>query len=259
MERPIVNPSNLSLNPKTDPESPVLDLLSVLEAELTHSLNSLGGKTPKVIGDRYFVEAASYIHRAVDGYLVLRKKGRIDSSKLLVRSAIEAMIRIQALRAKPEIFYQIAYSERIEDHKWFRPAATKAGIVYDKDPDPPGWSEFESAFRREFPAVALNTNKLSLRDAAVAAGLEKYYDTHYRLYCQYAHAALRAMGGHSDDLSDPEDSRTMVLCAFVALSAIVPLGAESPSFDSLHVRVDELSKSPPLPLASSPKSAAVPS
>lgn len=238
-----------------NPESPVLDLLSALEAELTYALNSLGGKTPQVIADRYFVEAASYIHKAVDGYLVLRKEGRIDSSKLLVRSAIEAMIRVQALRAKPEIFYQIAYSERLEDHKWFRPASTKAGIVYDKDPDPPGWSKFEKAFRREFPSVTLRTNKLSLRDAAVVAGLEQYYDTHYRLYCQYAHAALRAMGGHSDDLSDPEDSRTMVLCAFVCLSAILPLGAESPSFDSLHVRIDELSKSPSLPLARLPKSA----
>lgn len=236
-----------------NPESPIIDLLSDLQRELADALNSLGGKAPKVIADRYFVGAASYIHKAVDGYLVLRKEGRIDSSKLLIRSAIEAMIRVQALRAKPEIFYQIAYSERIEDHKWFRPAATKAGIVYEKDPEPPGWSEFEDAFRQEFPTVALNTNKLSVRDAAVVAGLEQYYDTHYRLYCQYAHAALRAMGGYSDDLSDPEDSRTMVLCAFVALSAIISVGAESPKFDSLHVRVDELSKRPPVPLARSRK------
>ena len=226
-----------------NPESPVLELLSSLEAQLTHALNSLEGKTPKVIADRYFVQTASHIHKAIDGYLVLRKEERIDSSKLLVRPAIEAMIRVQALRAKPEIFYQLAYSERLEDHKWFRPAAAKAGIAYDKDPDPPGWSKFEDAFREEFPGVALKKDRLTLRDAAVAAGLEQYYDSHYRLYCQYSHAALRAMGGYSDDLSDPEDSRTMVLCAFAGLSAIVPLGADSPSFGSLRVRVDELSNS----------------
>jgi len=242
-----------------NPEAEVLNLLSDLEGELAAALNSLGGKVPKAITDRYYLEIGTYIHRAADGYLVLRNKGRIDASKLLIRPAIEATIRVQALRKKPEIFYQIAYSERLEDHKWLRPAAEKAGMPYDKDPDPPGWNEFEKAFQAEFPSVPLNRTKLPLRDAAVIAGLGAYYDSHYRLYCQYAHAALRAMGGHSDDITDPEDTRTMILCAFAALGGLMAIGAESLNADSLHARVDRLSKSKSLsfkraPVAATPNS-----
>jgi hypothetical protein len=243
-------PALLPLN--ENPEFEVLNLLSAVEGELAAALNSLGGKVPKAISDRYYVESAKYLHRAADGYLFLRKGGRIDSSKLLVRPAIEAMLRLQALRAKPDIFYQIAYSERLDDHKWLRPAAERAGMPYDKDPDPPGWNEFEKAFHAEFPTVPLIRNKLSLREAAVMAGLEDYYDSHYRLYCQYAHAALRGMSGHSDDMSDPEDTRTMILCAYAALASTVTVGADSPNVGSLHARVDELSKSPSLSLKRGP-------
>jgi hypothetical protein len=236
-----------------NPEAEGLTLLSELEVELAAALNSLGGKVPNAITDRYYVDVATYIHRAADGYLLLRGQDRVDASKLLIRPAIGGMIRIQALRKKPEIFYHIAYSERLEDHKWFRSAAVRAGMLYAKDdPDPPGWGEFEKAFQREFPEVPLNRSKLSLRDAAVIGGFEDYYDSHYRLYCQYAHAALRAMGGHSDDISDPEDTRTMILCAFAALGALTDVGAESPNAGSLHARVDDLSKSKPPSLKRGP-------
>jgi len=227
-----------------NPETELLTLLSDLEVELTAALNSLGGTVPNAITDRYYLNVGKYILGAADGYLILRRQNRVDASKLLVRPAIEAMVRVHALRQKPEIFYQIAYSERLEDHKWLRAAAEKTGMPYAKDdPDPPGWGEFEKAFQREFPKVPLERSKLSLRDAAVIGGLEDYYDSHYRLYCQYTHAALRAMGGHSDEISDSADTRTMILCAFAALGALTDIGAESPNADSLHARVDDLSKS----------------
>lgn len=231
-----------------NPEAEPLQLLTDLETECTQALNSLAGKVPQSITDRYYLYAGKHIQRAVDGYLVLRREGRIDASKLLVRPAIEAMFRVQALRTKPEIFYRFAYSERLEDHKWFRPAAIKVGASYDKDPDPPGWGAFEKAFQTEFPGVSLNRDTFSLRDAAVIVDLQDYYDTHYRMYCQYSHGALRAIGGSADELSDPEDTRTMVLCASAAIAALTAIGANSPNVESLNTRVDELSKKGPLPL-----------
>lgn len=235
-----------------NPEAPILTLVSELQAELTQALDSLGGKVPKAITDPYFVEAAGYVNKAADGYLLLRKNGRADASKLLVRPAIEALFRIQALRTKPELLYQFAYTERLEDHKWFRPAVTRLGKAYDRDPDPPGWDDFERAFRKEFQTISLVRKKISHRDVAEIAGLDRYYDTHYRLYCQYAHAALRGMSGHSDDISDPEDSRVMVLCAFGAVAAIAAIGAEAPNLEPLHRRVKALSKAPSLRLKRGP-------
>ena len=231
-----------------NPEAAILELLSELQSELEGALNSLGGKKPKAITDSYFVEASSYINKAADGFLLLRKCGRVDASKLLVRSAIEALFRIQALRKKPELLYRFAYTERLEDHKWFGSAAMRLGKPYDRDPDPPGWPDFEKAFKQEFQGISLERKKIALRDVAEIAGLAPYYDSHYRLYCQYAHAALRGMSGHSDDLSDPEDSRVMVLCAFGTVAAIAAIGAEAPNIDRLHERVEELSKAPPLKL-----------
>lgn len=233
-------------------ETPILALLSELQSELTQALNSLGGRTPKAITDPYFVEAAGYGNKAADGYLLLRNNGRVDASKLLVRPAIEALFRIQALRTKPGLLYQLAYTERLEDHKWFRPAATRLGKTYDRDSDPPGWRDFENAFQKEFPSTSLNRQKISLRELAAITGLAAYYDTHYRLYCQYAHAALRGMSGHSDDLSDPEDSRVMVICAFAAVTGIAAIGAEAPNLQGLNKRVEELSEAPPLRLRRGP-------
>src|SRR4051812_30964390 len=197
-----------------DPETSVLKLLTNLQTELEEALNSLGGKTPKAIGDRYHLHAAAYVNKAVEGYWLLRTQGRIDASKLLVRPAIEAILRIEALRKDPALLIDIAWTEKLEDQKWLQPVAQKHGTPYDDHATQKAWERFESAYKAEFPNTSSKGQKLSLYSAAQAAGLSDYYDSHYRMYCQYAHAALRATGGYLDELTDPEDTRTMVLCAY---------------------------------------------
>jgi hypothetical protein len=230
-----------------DPESELISLLGDLQTELATALNSLAGKYPRAIGDRYHLNAGGYINRAAEGYLLLRTRGRIDASKLLIRPAIEAMIRVQALRNKPELLYDIAYSEALEDKKWFRPAAVKYGIELSEKVAP-DWEKFETAYKAQFPNAAMTKDKFTLYAAAKAAGLLNYYDTYYRMYCQYTHAALRATGGYLDDLADPEDTRVMIFCTYCALSAVAEIGAVSPNLESLHSRVDDLSKSGPIKL-----------
>jgi hypothetical protein len=220
------------MNPVTtatkNPEQLPLDILADLQEELRSALNSLGGKQPKAITDRYYLNAGGYINRAAEGFLVLRTAGRINASKLLIRPALEMMIRIEALRKQPELLYQFGFTESEDDKKWFRPAAARLGKPFDDKTNPPGWGEFETRFRQAFPNTQLKQQILSLADAARIAGLIDYYDTHYRMYCKYTHAALRATGGYLDDLSDPEDTRTMVNCTFSALLATAEIHGSAP-------------------------------
>ena len=229
-----------------NPEGVPLELLADLQKELQGALNSLGGQLPKAITDRYYLNAGAYINKAADGYLMLRTAGRVDASKLLIRPAIEMMIRTEALRRQPDLFYQIGYTESQDDKRWFGPAAARVGAAYDRKADPPGWSEFETKYRQEFPNTPPKRRILTLACAAQVAGLKDYYDSHYRMYCKYAHAALRATGGSLDPLSDREDTRTMVLCAISALDAVAAIGASVPQLEALRIRCDDLSKQPPV-------------
>lgn len=236
------------MNPtRTDenPEGHALQLLTDLQNQLQGALKSLAGQQAKAITDRYYLNAGGYLNRTADGYLLLRNAGRMDASKLLIRPALEMMIRVQALRTKPELLYRIGFTESEDDKKWFRPAAQKLGKPYDGTADPPGWSEFETRFKQAFPNVDLKRQKLSAACAAAFAGLMDYYNTHYRMYCKHTHAALRATGGYMDDLSDPEDTRTMVWCTFSALDAVAAIGGSAPDLESLRTRCDMLSKEPP--------------
>jgi hypothetical protein len=238
-------------SPPTDenPEGPALEILKDLLTELKAALNSLGGQESQAITDHYHLHAGAYVHRAADGYLVLRTKGRMDASKLLIRPAVETMIRIQALRKQPELLYRIAYAESEEDKRWFRPVADKLGKPYDPTADPPGWDHFEKEFKQAFPNAELKREMLSIWDAAEIAGLADYYNSHFRMYCKHTHGAFRAISGSMDSMSDPEDTRTMVICTFSALDAVVAIGGSAHNLKTLHARVDELSKQPRIQMA----------
>jgi hypothetical protein len=44
------------------------------------------------------------------------------------------------------------------------------------------WAAFVQAYRKKYPQHSLTEKDLSLRGAAKNAGIEGYYDGHYRLY-----------------------------------------------------------------------------
>ena len=68
------------------------------------------------------------------------------------------------------------------------------------------------------------------------------------MYSRYTHVGLQAMSGKVDSLSDPEDSRTLVFCAFAALDAIASMGADCANVSPLHERVANLGARKPEPL-----------
>lgn len=99
-----------------------------------------------------------------------------------------------------------------------------------------------------FGAENIVNKELGLYSAAQIVGLESYYDTHYRMYSRYTHVGLQAMSGKVDSLSDPEDSRTLVFCAFAALDAIASMGADCANVSPLRERVANLGARKPEPL-----------
>jgi hypothetical protein len=220
-----------------DREQQSLELLNDLQVDLCHVLNSIGGKRSEGLSDNYKVYSAGYVNQAAEGFIYLRNAGRIDSSKLLIRPAMEMMIKLQAVHTKPELLFRIAYSEMLDDRKWFKPATLQAGQPYDLATDEKRWSDFKDKYKAQFPAHKLDEKKLTLMDAAEAAGLKGYYNIYYRMYCKYTHAALRAVGGYLNELADPEDNRTMALCVFATLEALIPIGGASPNFNSLQERM----------------------
>jgi hypothetical protein len=225
-----------------DFEARSLQLVADTQLQLAATLNSLTGKQHQGLQDVFPIYSAGHVNRAADGYVLLRKAGRIDSSKLLIRPALEATIKILAVRKQPELLYRIAYSERLEDQKWIGAAARRQGGDYTAQ-DEKNWEEFTKAYSTHFPGQRLTEQKLSLRDAAVIAGLGDYYDSHYRLYCQFTHAAFRAVTRGLDEL-DTHDNRTMAICTLVGIEATVSVGASAPHLGALRNRLEEIDQLP---------------
>lgn len=66
-----------------------------------------------------------------------------------------------------------------------------------------------------------------------------YYDVVYRLYCQFTHAAFRAITGNLDELY-AHDNRTMALSALNGLDAVVSLSGLTPDVEAFRTRLCEL-------------------
>lgn len=214
-----------------DAEFTSLKLLEDLQAELRHALDGIGGRESNGAQQNYIVRTSGYINRAIEGYIYLRQSGRFDASRLLIRTALEGMIRVQAVRNKPELIFRIGFTEFSEDKKWAR-ALNRADVAIVLKAIDDQWHEFERAYHTEYPEHPLIEQTLSLWQAAESAGIEAYYESHYRLYCRFTHAALGASTGHLRDF-ECEDNHTMASCALAAVDALASFGAPAPNLPTL--------------------------
>jgi hypothetical protein len=94
-----------------------LQLVADIQREIAEGFNTLGGKPHRGLEYQFPFYSASHINRAIEGYVLLRQQLRLDASRLLIRPAIEAAIKILAVRNEPALLYRIAYSEHLEDRK----------------------------------------------------------------------------------------------------------------------------------------------
>jgi hypothetical protein len=224
-----------------------LKLVEDFVSELSRALDSLGDKRPTAdrLLSRYGFWSSKHLQRALAGFAFLRQSGRVDSSKFLVRPAIEMFIRLEAATKHPDLFYRIAASEHRRDAQLLRESDR---VTNDKTQSKANWQQFEEnwhrfvdAFTQEFPNVPKSNDDLGMASAAEKAGLKPFYGSHYRIYSQYTHGALRASTGALDSATDLEDNRIMSICALGALNALVSLGAQSPNHGSLVERLQRLS------------------
>jgi hypothetical protein len=215
-------------------------LLCDIQQELASAIDSVGAKQSRGALDNYYFYSASHVNRAAEGFIFLRKSGRIDASKFLVRPVIETMFRVEALQKKPELLYRTAYSENIvEDPKWIGSAVTRAGATFDKAAHSKGFEAFKAQLREQLPDLTLEDKYISIWEIAEAAGYAGYYDSHYRTYSRYVHGAIWAIGEFLTDLTDPEDNRAMGVCTWSVLNALSSIGAKSPNLQSLRQRLEQ--------------------
>src|SRR5437764_628426 len=146
------------------------------------------------------------------------------------------MLRLQAVRVKTHLLYRVLLREALEADKWFGSVARHHGVDYTRVCDRDEWQAFKNRCVAQFGADKLEDSPLDSYGAAAAIGVEAYYDSHYRGYCQYTHGALEAVSGSLDELTDPEDTRVMLHSAMVALEALVDMTAHCPGIASFRER-----------------------
>jgi hypothetical protein len=228
--------------PSAEEES--LKLVEDFDGELRHALDSLGDVWPNTLLDTYRFWSSKHLQRALAGFAFLRQSGLVDSSKFLVRPAIEMFIRLEAGGKHPDLFYRIASSERRRDEQLLREADKLSNNEAQSKENwkrfKEKWQRFDDAFTAEFPNIPKSNEELYIASAAEKAGLKPFYGSHYRIYSQYTHGALRASSGTLDQATDPEDNRIMAICALGALDTLVSLGAKSPNHGDLVERLQHL-------------------
>jgi len=220
-------------------EEESLKLVDDFNDELKHVLDSLGGTKPSGLLDTYRFWSSKHLQRAVDGFAFLRRSGRLDGSKFLVRPAIEMAFRLEAARQHPDLFYRIAHEEHRQDRHLMQ-GQPKLQAESDKN-----WERFKNAFVKEFPRIPIpnlcdRCDRLTIERIAEKAGMKPFYNSHYRIYSRYTHGALHASTGNIDKATDPADNRTMAICALVALDNLISFGAKSPNHDRLAERLQRL-------------------
>lgn len=223
-----------------------MELLAETEPAISKALNGLGDHMTKRIEDMYYFYAAKHIHDTVDAFIVLRDQHRLNGARLLVRPAFEAMLKLRAVRSKPELLYRALLADNRELDKWFSSVARRHNVTYTPIVEGAQWADFKARCVVQFGAENLdNDTPLSAYDAAKAIGIEHYYDVHYRGFGHYTHGLLEAISGNLDELIDPEASRVVLQSAITALERLNHLGADIPNLKSLEERaVEILNKKP---------------
>jgi|GEM_PF-2210088 len=227
--------------PSSHTERVTMALLCDIEPAISDALNVLGSQITKRIEDMYYFYAAKHIHDALDAFIVLRAQHRLDGSRLLVRPALEAMLKLRAVRAKPELLHRALLADNKELDKWFSSVARRHNLPYTPISERTEWAAFRERFALQFGAENLeNVTILTAYDAAKAIGVEAYYETHYRGFSHYTHGLLEAISGALDEFIDPEASRVMLQSAITALDAVTFVGANCPGLEALSQRATEV-------------------
>ena len=212
-----------------------MTLLCELKPAIAAAIDSLGGQQTKSVTDLFYLYAAKHINIAIDAFIALRRERRIDGARLLVRPALETMLRLRAVRAHPHLFYRVFFSEVLESDKWFSGIARRHHVPYTAACDRPEWQAFKTRCASEFGTETPVDERLSSYDAAAAIGIETVLRQSLPRLLPGTHGALEAESGNLDERMIRRYSRYVKLC-YACLRSTVNIGADCPAMKSFHER-----------------------
>ncbi|MEO6567796.1 MAG: DUF5677 domain-containing protein [Opitutaceae bacterium] len=210
-----------------------LNLLNRMQGALDFALHSLRKKICEGAPEKFTFISACQINDALKGYLVLvaSDAGR-SASPLLVRPILEAAFRLLAVKADPAFITRIAAYEHDEDLKLIRTnEMPNEGEAFGAMAA--NWNEFEKAYCAKYPHHVFDGTKTNTFEIAEKAGLEKVYNAHYRVFCRFTHAALRAglkELNHASENAEP----ILTMLVGMAVEALHALGAEKGDYDEVQ-------------------------
>jgi len=226
-------------------ESRSLNLLREFHAELSEGLNSLAGKTWEGHVDNFKGRSSLYMGHASQGYIVLRSAGGKEESRFLIRPAIELMFKQRAIERRPDLIYRLGRTETLSDKAWIIALGKQANEknAFDETTFDAQLQRFKDTCVKQYPSGDFREAKLSIEELAkVVDGGEDYYNSHYRTYCKFTHATLRAIIGGLDDVMTDEDNLTMICCLLSAIETVISIGGNCPKVALLKSKRDELLK-----------------
>lgn len=206
-------------------ETASLELLRDVQRELANALNSLGKQMITGALDKFIGFSGRHLNYAVEGYIQLRQANRVDASKLLVRPIIEFWFRLRAVFEKPELFYRIIFGEREKRSTWLRAIARLGGAPFDESAEAQEWERFRQHCISAIERCDVLDKPVTVETLATAAGLQKYYDTHYRTYCMFTHGHLEAVIGNFNPMTDSEDNLVVCLAGIHVIQVLASIGA----------------------------------
>ncbi|TMP90752.1 MAG: hypothetical protein E6L08_12470 [Verrucomicrobia bacterium] len=226
-----------------DFETRSLDLLFDAHAELSASLNSLGGKQGSGYVDNFRFWSSVYMGHVSQGFIYLRRANGIAESRFLIRPAIELMLKQKAIEQRPDLIYRLGLTETRSDRTWLRALSRQVGETFDEAAYDAQLRKFKNDCAKLFPSGDFADARLTIEEPAkVIDGGEAYYNSHYRTYGKFTHATLRVIIGGLDEVTTDEDNPTMILCVLSAVESLASIGGSCPNLARLSARRDQLLK-----------------
>jgi hypothetical protein len=209
----------------------LIQLLTEMHAELAAALAGVDPK-PLTSVKKYFHPTCSGISELGSGFLTLKKEGNTHAARVLIRTCIEAALKI------------IAFTEHVSDRQ-FLTAADENNIIVTPGMIDAKWAKTKSALSSLFPGEQLKDAAISAETLGQWSKMPDLYNFQFKLYCNYTHAALRAHA--APEHFDPElDYLTISQCLFTALVVVNKrLGGNCPNVDTYFKRVKALGPKPP--------------
>lgn len=229
------------------PEQAHLKLLAEIQTELAAGLAGINPKTLTGVS-RYLHPTCSAIADLGSGFITLKKAGNTHAARVLVRTCIEAALKVGTVYEKPSALYRIAFTEHIGDRQ-FLTAADENKIIVTPGMIDAKWAKTKPVLSSLFPGEQLKDAPISAETLGQWSKMPDLYNFQFKLYCNYTHATLRAHA--TPEHFDPElDFLTVSQCLFTALVVVNKrLGGNCPNIDAYFVRVKALGPQPQQPPA----------